>query len=215
MSDSPKFEYPELSDQQDRAEDTHNLANRRTEALLGGVVNRTQSFPTGSETEGTAYIVRNGLGQFSGLDDHIVFLAGGAWQDIAPVYGGCPVYVVAEDTYVHYNGNEWVTMVGTQTLVESAAIAWDVSGGTTANVTLTADRTIDAPANLIPGRGYTLEIVQDGTGGHSITSWDAAYDFPGGTPPVLTGTAGSRDFFVFIATSSSTVVLVTQSLNVS
>jgi hypothetical protein len=58
-----------------------------------------------------------------------------------------------------------------QTLTDAATIAWDMSAGFNAKVTLGGNRIIGTPTNPIEGRTYTLQLIQDGTGSRTITSW--------------------------------------------
>lgn len=44
----------------------------------------------------------------------------------------------------------------------------------------------------------TLIVTQDGTGGRTITNWDANILWEGGAAPTLTTTASSVDIFEFI-----------------
>ena len=56
-----------------------------------------------------------------------------------------------------------------QTLTDAPNIAWDYALGYNAEVTLTANRTLDAPTNVADGDYGTLVIIQDGGGGHTLT----------------------------------------------
>jgi len=85
-----------------------------------------------------------------------------------------------------------------QTLTDAATIAWDVSLGQIATVTLTAaGRTMGAPTNLKVGT-YILHVVQDATGSRTITTWNSVFKWPMGVAPVLTTTASARDLFSFV-----------------
>lgn len=86
-----------------------------------------------------------------------------------------------------------------QTLTDGAAIAWDVSAGNAAKVTLTASgHTIGAPTNIQAGGFYFLAVIQDGTGSRTV-NWNGAFKF--GTPgtPTLTTTASKIDYFTFFS----------------
>jgi len=77
-------------------------------------------------------------------------------------------------------------------LTDAATVAWDVSTGYNAKVTLGGNRTIGAPTNLQDGVTYTLNLVQDATGSRTVT-WNAIWDFGAlGTPTLQTG-AGKTD----------------------
>jgi len=84
-----------------------------------------------------------------------------------------------------------------QTLSDAATIAYDVSSGRNANVTITADRVLNW-TNPVAGQRGMVRIIQDGTGGHSITAYQLAgvagdVLFAGGSAPTLTATAGAQD----------------------
>lgn len=83
-----------------------------------------------------------------------------------------------------------------QVLTDAATITWDVSAGTTAQVTLAGNRTLAAPTGLIAGQTYTLHVVQDGTGSRTLT-WNSVFKWPSATAPTLTTTASRRDIFTF------------------
>ena len=82
------------------------------------------------------------------------------------------------------------------TLTDSATINWDVSQGSVATVTLGGNRVIAAPTNLKVGT-YILHIIQDGTGGRTVT-WNSVFKWPAGVAPVLTTTGNRRDLFSFV-----------------
>jgi hypothetical protein len=95
--------------------------------------------------------------------------------------------------------------VGTlQTLSDGANIAWNCNSGAKAKVTLEGNRTMDAVTNAIEGTSYSLWIIQDGTGGRTITwttSGAGSFDFGSEGAPVLTATASRADLLGFEAVS--------------
>lgn len=75
--------------------------------------------------------------------------------------------------------------VTTQTLTAGASIAWDMSLGTSAVLTLAAAaNAIANPTNLATGQWGWLTLKQDGTGNRTIASWGNAYKFVGGVAPI-------------------------------
>jgi len=86
--------------------------------------------------------------------------------------------------------------IANQTLTDAATINWNVSLGSVATVTLSDNRTIAAPTNLKIGT-YILHVIQDGTGGRSMT-WDAVFKWPTGVAPVLSTSPNARDLFSFV-----------------
>ena len=60
------------------------------------------------------------------------------------------------------------------TLTDAATIAVNAALGGKFTVTLTADRTMGAPANPAVGQEIEFDIVQDRRGGHTL-AWNAAF----------------------------------------
>ena len=84
----------------------------------------------------------------------------------------------------------------TLSLTDAANIAWDTSLGQVATVTLSGNRTMNAPTNLKNGAFYAIEIRQDATGSR-LMSWNAVFKFSYGTAPTLSTAANARDFITF------------------
>ena len=84
------------------------------------------------------------------------------------------------------------------TLTDAATIAWDASANQVTSVTIAASRTMAAPTNLKDGGVYILKVIQDGTGGYTM-SWNAVFKFAGATAPTVTATANSVDIFAFLS----------------
>jgi hypothetical protein len=84
------------------------------------------------------------------------------------------------------------------TLTDGATITWDVIDSPVAKVTLGGNRTLSAPSGTTPiaGQFVSLLIIQDGTGGRTVT-WNAVYEFAADTAPTLTATASLGDLFTF------------------
>ena len=53
-----------------------------------------------------------------------------------------------------------------------------------------------APTNSTTGQFISILVIQDGTGGRTI-SWNAVFEFTTDTAPTLTTTAAKGDIFVF------------------
>lgn len=100
--------------------------------------------------------------------------------------------------YVEYvrNASDFVA------LTEGPTITIDTRRGNKFSVTLTGNRTLAAPTNPQDGQEIELWVVQDGTGGRTL-SWNSVFLFENGTTPVL-GTAGAS-IDVFKATYNSSL----------
>jgi hypothetical protein len=84
-----------------------------------------------------------------------------------------------------------------QTLTDGVTVSWDTSLGQVATVTLGGNRTFAAPTNLKIGT-YILHVIQDATGGRTIT-WNSIFKWTGGVAPSLSTTGGRRDVFSFVS----------------
>lgn len=80
------------------------------------------------------------------------------------------------------------------TLTDAANIDWNLDVQQNATVTLAGNRIMNAPSNAKAGRYVALRIVQDGSGGKTIT-WNAAYKNMTGV--VLSTAANAVDFILF------------------
>mgnify|MGYP003638975269 CR=1 FL=1 len=85
------------------------------------------------------------------------------------------------------------------TLSDGANIAWDLSANQVATVTLAGNRTLSAPSNQVAGATYILIVVQDGTGGRTLDTSNAAYLFPDGEHPTLSTGAAAIDVISFVS----------------
>lgn len=75
----------------------------------------------------------------------------------------------------------------------------DVTTATMHRVTLTANCAITLPTPGV-GKSFTVELVQDATGGRTV-SWatpSGAIRWPGGTVPTITATANAIDVLTFV-----------------
>jgi hypothetical protein len=90
------------------------------------------------------------------------------------------------------------------TLANAATVSWDMSKGINFTLQLTQNTTINFPTNIVVGRSGMLEIVQDATGGRTL-SFAAGYHFPGGTPPTIANGASQISGLVWHARSSANV----------
>jgi len=87
---------------------------------------------------------------------------------------------------------------GLVSLTDATNISWDLSQGSTAQVTLGGGRTLSAPTNQIAGGTYTLIIKQDATGSRTL-AFNSIYKFPGATDPIVSVTANAIDIVGFIS----------------
>lgn len=81
-------------------------------------------------------------------------------------------------------------------LTDGATVTWNASTQEVCKLTLGGNRTLSAPTNGTTGQFISILVIQDGTGGRTIT-WNAVYEFTTDTAPTLTTTAAKGDIFVF------------------
>ena len=86
----------------------------------------------------------------------------------------------------------------TVAIADAATIATDTALGHAFSVTLTANRTLGAPTNMIAGDVYTWFITQDG-GGTNTLAYNAVFLFPNGTTPVLSTGGGEIDILTGVS----------------
>lgn len=87
---------------------------------------------------------------------------------------------------------------GQQTLTDAATIAWPMGLSQDAVVTLTSGvgsaRAFGAPTGFVPGRSFSLAIIQPSSGdGYTISSWASIWDWMLPGPPTLSTGASKRD----------------------
>lgn len=152
------------------ATETHTGANRGTKAQLRAIPNTTAVDQMELEAQAGVWLA-NATGSAKGL---------GTLNAVNYFVGG------------------W-NLTGVQTLSFGTSLAWAINTAPIARVTLTGNVTsgFSAPTSLTTDTFCALMIIQDGTGGRTIASWNAAFKFAGGTAPTLSTGASKRDIFSF------------------
>ena len=93
---------------------------------------------------------------------------------------------------------------GVSTLTDAATITPNLASNSTFTVTLGGNRTMANPTGMVEGQSGSIFIVQDGTGGRTL-SWGSYWDFIGGTAPSLSTTPGAVDRVDFIVRSAGSI----------
>lgn len=110
------------------------------------------------------------------------------------------------NTAAQYTFSNTITFSGTvstaqanvlsQTLTDASNIAWDISSGQIATITLVSNnRTFSNPTNLKIGT-YILYVYQD-SNGNKVVSWGNKFKWTAGVAPALTTNANALDVFTF------------------
>ena len=124
--------------------------------------------------------------------------------------------IVAEKTFtasviftsaVRFEGN--VSISGAvksfiTTLTDAASIAVDFNDGNLFLVTLGGNRTLAAPSNATAGDVGSIYVIQDGTGGRTL-SYNAVWQFVSGVAPTATSTTSAVDMLVYSARSATVI----------
>lgn len=114
--------------------------------------------------------------------------------DVAHAAGSKVAWMMVAEYWTYINGK-------TTTLTDAASIAWDLSAGNIATVTLGGNRTLANPTQLAVGT-YVLKVIQDGTGSRTL-AYGNNFKWPSATAPTLSTAASAVDILTFICDGSS------------
>jgi hypothetical protein len=89
-------------------------------------------------------------------------------------------------------------------LTDGTNIAVDFNTGQNFAVQLTDNRTLESPTNCVAGQTGSILIIQDGTGGRTL-SYGANWKFPAGTAPTLSTAISAVDRVDYIVYTSTAV----------
>lgn len=95
-------------------------------------------------------------------------------------------------------------------LTDGATVTPDFSLNNDFFLKIGGNRTLANPTNAAPGQSGSINIRQDSTGSRTL-SYQWGYEFPGGTVPALTTTAGGRDTLYYdtkVAQSSTVTITI-------
>ena len=110
----------------------------------------------------------------------------------------------AAPTELYVNGSAAATI---NTLVDGATVT-PIFGGSSGNnnftLTLAGNRVIANPVNPIAGQSGTIYIIQDSTGGRTL-SWGNTWRFQGNTAPTLSTSANSVDMLVYAVRTTANI----------
>ena len=89
-------------------------------------------------------------------------------------------------------------------LTDGTSIAIDFNNGQNFAVQLAGNRTLESPTNCVAGQTGSILIIQDGTGGRTL-SYGANWKFPAGTAPTLSTAISAVDRVDYIVYTSTAV----------
>jgi len=98
-------------------------------------------------------------------------------------------------------------------LTDATSITSDFDTAQNFAVTLGGNRTLENPSNIDPGQTGSIFVVQDGTGGRTL-SFGSYWKFAGGTAPTLSTAISAVDRIDYVV-YTSTAIHAVASLNIS
>lgn len=181
---TPKLALDEMQPSQSQPHLIVNEGFRRLEAATQiSVVSADLATPPAGAVEGQFYIVATGgTGSWSGHDDDIAFLMGGAWAFLTPVIGWI-AYDQYNDEYLSFSGSAWAVLAlggggggaGHDPFhlltIAANAITLDLDNYGDFAVDLTANLTSILYSGIVSGDMFHFRLMlrQDATGGRTVT----------------------------------------------
>lgn len=164
---------------------------RRSGTTLGfGAINLASVSAVGTSV---LQPINGGLGTGSITSNRVLVTTASGYAQVLPTFGNGVVVTMGPGT-MSVTGQFNPTR---QTLVDGSTITWNVLNGESAVVTLgNTGRTLTI-TNPTAGRTYVIEVVQDGTGNRTITTYPAGTLWGTAGVPVLGTTPGARDLLSF------------------
>jgi hypothetical protein len=91
-------------------------------------------------------------------------------------------------------------------LTDAATVTVDLSLSNNFQVTLGGNQVLGAPTNVTAGQSGVIRVVQDATGGRTL-SYNTTWKFAGGTIPTLTTTANAIDLLAYHVESATRIAV--------
>jgi hypothetical protein len=125
------------------------------------------------------------------------------------LHNGLLIFNSSSNNFQYYNGSIWMSLadsstgssggpnLSVQNLADGSTITWDATNGINGVVTLAGTGRTLSITNPVAGQTYTIRIIQDGTGGRTISTWPTNSKWPNGIPPTLSSMPGRYDLVVF------------------
>lgn len=115
--------------------------------------------------------------------------------------GNVSIATSGAPTALYVNGSAAATV---NTLVDGATVVPQFWSNNNFTLTLGGNRAMANPANPTVGQSGVIYIIQDATGGRTLT-WGANWDFQGNTAPTLSTGGGSVDILVYAVRTTSNI----------
>lgn len=191
---------------------------------INSIIGDGSGFATDAELAAVSAALATSIGtantRITSVSDYAVALSATMATSIAtrlPLAGGTLTGIVSgTDFYVSAVAIGVDTLLGKQlhigtaavadivSLTDGATIAVDLNTGQNFAVQLGGNRALGNPTNCVPGQTGSAFIIQDGTGGRTL-SYGANWEFAAGTAPTLSTAAAAVDRLDYIVYTSAGV----------
>ena len=121
---------------------------------------------------------------------------------VKSIYTGADVTALGETTSSDQLEGRYAVEIAT--LTDGATITPDFGANQNFTVTLGGNRTLANPTNIVAGQTGSIFVVQDATGGRTL-SFGSYFKFPAGTAPTLSSGASAVDRIDYIVKSTTEI----------
>lgn len=115
--------------------------------------------------------------------------------------GNLSIRTASGPATLYVNGSAAATI---NTLVDGATVTPIFASNNNFTVTLGGNRAFANPTGPIPGQSGVISIVQDSTGGRTLT-WGDTWRFQGNVAPTLSTSGGAVDMLVYYVRTTSNI----------
>jgi hypothetical protein len=121
---------------------------------------------------------------------------------VKSIYTGSDVTALGETTASDQLEGRYAVEIAT--LTDGATITPDFGANQNFTVTLGGNRTLANPTNIVAGQTGSIFVVQDATGGRTL-SFGSYFKFPAGTAPTLSTGANAVDRIDYIVRTTTEI----------
>lgn len=121
---------------------------------------------------------------------------------VKSIYTGADVTALGETTSSDQLEGRYAVEIAT--LTDGATITPDFGANQNFTVTLEGNRTLANPTNIVAGQTGSIFVVQDATGGRTL-SFGSYFKFPAGTAPTLSSAANAVDRIDYIVRTTTEI----------
>lgn len=121
---------------------------------------------------------------------------------VKSIYTGADVTALGETTSSDQLEGRYAVEIAT--LTDGATITPDFGANQNFTVTLGGNRTLANPTNIVAGQTGSIFVVQDATGGRTL-SFNSYFKFPAATAPTLSTGANAVDRIDYIVRTTTEI----------